>query len=63
MSTEPVQNPKPCHFMPFEFFDHTGSLSEFPTRPWWHLVLAVPSTLGPDRASFLPSSLADSPSE
>ncbi|MGB7844636.1 MAG: hypothetical protein WBL63_03405, partial [Candidatus Acidiferrum sp.] len=23
MSAEPVQNPKPRHFMPFEFFDHT----------------------------------------
>ena len=22
---EPVQNPKPRHFKPFEFFDHTGS--------------------------------------
>jgi hypothetical protein len=21
---EPVQNPKPRHFKPFEFFDHTG---------------------------------------
>jgi len=22
--SEPVQNPKPRHFKPFEFFDHTG---------------------------------------
>ena len=36
-----------------------GSLSEIPTPPWLHFVLAVPSTHGPGRASFLPSSPAD----
>ena len=41
----------------------SGSFSEFPTPPWLHFVLAVPSTLGPGKASFRPSSPADSPNE
>src|SRR5260370_37347996 len=34
----------------------SSSLSEIPSPPWLHFVLAVPSTPGPGRESFLPSS-------